>query len=113
TEGLPWTWQSFPEYLDALETRPHDLDFAAQVPHAALRVRAMGERAAAHTLADDEEIALMAKLAAEAIEAGAVGFSTSRTLNHKSISGELTPSYAAGRNELVEISRAIGATGKG
>lgn len=113
TEGLPWTWQSFPEYLDALETRPHDLDFAAQVPHAALRVRAMGERAAAHTLADDEEIAMMAKLAAEAVEAGAVGFSTSRTLNHKSISGELTPSYAAGRDELVEISRAIGATGKG
>jgi len=113
TEGLPWTWQSFPEYLDALETRAHDLDFAAQVPHAALRVRVMGERAAAHTLATDEESQLMAKLAVEAIEAGAVGFSTSRTLNHKSISGELTPSYAAGRDELTTISRAIGETGKG
>ncbi|WP_110206834.1 N-acyl-D-amino-acid deacylase family protein [Nocardioides daejeonensis] len=113
TEGLPWTWQSFPEYLDALETRAHDLDFAAQVPHAALRVRVMGERAAAHTLSTEEESQLMAKLAVEAIEAGAVGFSTSRTLNHKSISGELTPSYAAGRDELTTISRAIGASGKG
>lgn len=113
TEGLPWTWQSFPEYLSALESRPHDLDFAAQVPHAALRVRAMGERASAHTIATDEEAALMAKLAVEAIEAGAVGFSTSRTLNHRSISGELTPSYAAGRDELTTIARAIGETGKG
>src|SRR5690606_23701586 len=73
----------------------------------------MGERAAAHTLATTEEAELMAKLAADAIEAGAVGFSTSRTLNHKSISGELTPSYAAGREELTTIARAIGATGKG
>lgn len=113
TEGLSWAWQSFSEYLDALETRPHDLDFSAQVPHAALRVRAMGDRATAHTLANEEEISLMAKLAAEAIEAGAVGFSTSRTLNHKSISGELTPSYAAGREELRAIAAAIGATGKG
>ncbi|MGY1812101.1 N-acyl-D-amino-acid deacylase family protein [Blastococcus sp. SYSU D00820] len=112
-EGLPWTWQSFPEFLDALESRPHDMDLAAQVPHAALRVRAMGERAAAHTLATDEEIVLMATLAAEAVEAGAVGFSTSRTLNHKSISGELTPSYAAGRDELTAIAAAIGATGRG
>ncbi|WP_244928599.1 amidohydrolase family protein [Nocardioides sp. W7] len=113
TEGLAWDWQSFPEYLDALERRPHDLDFAAQVPHAALRVRAMGDRAAAHALATDEEIALMAKLAAEAIEAGALGFTTSRTLNHKTRAGELTPSYAAGRDELVAISRAVGATGQG
>jgi N-acyl-D-aspartate/D-glutamate deacylase len=113
TEGLAWNWSSFPEYLDALERRPHDLDFAAQVPHAALRVHAMGARAAAREQATVEEIALMAKLAAEAIEAGALGFSTSRTLNHKSASGELTPSYAAGLNELTAIARAIGGTGKG
>ncbi|ANH37104.1 D-aminoacylase [Nocardioides dokdonensis FR1436] len=112
-EGLSWAWRSFPEYLDALEERAHDMDFAAQVPHAALRVRSMGERAAAHTLATDEEISMMATLAVEAIEAGAVGFSTSRTLNHKSISGELTPSYAAGRDELRAIAAAIGRTGKG
>jgi N-acyl-D-aspartate/D-glutamate deacylase len=113
TEGLSWSWQSFPEFLDALESRPHDMDLAAQVPHAALRVRAMGERASAHTLATDEEISLMAKLAVEAIQAGAVGFSTSRTLNHKSISGELTPSYAAGRDELTAIAAAISRTGTG
>ncbi|WP_300681877.1 amidohydrolase family protein [Nocardioides sp.] len=113
TEGLAWDWQSFPEYLDALERRAHDLDFAAQVPHAALRVRAMGERAAAHAQATDEEVALMAKLAAEAVRAGALGFSTSRTLNHKTRAGDLTPSYAAGIAELAEISRAIGETGAG
>ncbi len=113
TEGLAWDWESFPEYLDALERRPHDLDLAAQVPHAALRVRAMGERAAAHEQATQEEIAVMARLAAEAIRAGALGFTTSRTLNHKTRAGELIPSYAAGIAELEAISRAIGETGTG
>lgn len=113
TEGLAWDWQTFPEYLDVLERRPHDLDLAAQVPHAALRVRAMGDRAAAHVRATEDEVELMAKLAVEAIEAGALGFTTSRTLNHKTRAGELTPSYDAGRDELVAIARAIGRTGKG
>jgi N-acyl-D-aspartate/D-glutamate deacylase len=113
TEGLAWNWASFPEYLEALEARPHDLDLATQVPHAALRVHAMGERAAAREQASAEEVALMAKLATEAVEAGALGFSTSRTLNHKSASGELTPSYAAGLDELTAIAGAIGKTGKG
>lgn len=113
TEGLAWDWQSFPDYLDALERRPHDLDLAAQVPHAALRVRAMGERAAAHVQATDEEVATMARLAAEAIRAGALGFTTSRTLNHKSRDGQLTPSYAAGVAELTAIARAVGETGTG
>ena len=113
TEGLAWDWETFPEYLDALERRPHDLDLAAQVPHAALRVRAMGERAAAHVQATDDEIATMARLAAEAVRAGALGFTTSRTLNHKTRAGELTPSYAAGIAELAAISRAIGETGTG
>jgi N-acyl-D-aspartate/D-glutamate deacylase len=113
TEGLAWNWKSFPEFLDALEALPHDIDYAAQVPHAALRVSAMGERAAAHELASDEEISLMAKLAKEAIKAGALGFSTSRTLNHKSSHGELTPSYGAGIEELAAIAAAIGETGAG
>lgn len=112
-EGLAWDWNSFPEYLDALERRPHDIDLAAQVPHAALRVRAMGERAAAREPATDEEIATMARLAQEAIQAGALGFTTSRALAHKSIDGQVTPSYGAGLNELAAISAAIGATGKG
>ena len=112
-EGLSWDWQSFPEFLDALERRPHDVDFATQVPHAALRVSAMGTRAASHEIATGEEVAMMAKLAAEAIEAGALGFSTSRTLNHRSSSGELSPSYRAGVDELVAIAKAIGKTGTG
>jgi N-acyl-D-aspartate/D-glutamate deacylase len=112
-EGIPWTWQSFPEYLDALEKNKYDVDLAAQVPHAALRVHAMGERAAAYETATKAEIDAMAGLAKEAIEAGAFGFSTSRTLNHKSLGGELTPSYEASTGELVAIARAIGETGKG
>jgi N-acyl-D-aspartate/D-glutamate deacylase len=112
-EGLRWDWRTFPEYLDALDVLPHDVDLAAQVPHAALRVQAMGERAAAHEEATPEEIALMARLAREGVEAGALGFSTSRTLNHKSIRGELTPSYAVGADELVAIATAVGETGRG
>ncbi|MFV0532481.1 MAG: N-acyl-D-amino-acid deacylase family protein [Cumulibacter sp.] len=112
-EGLSWDWQTFPEFLDALERLPHDVDFATQVPHAALRVRTMGLRAASHEIATDEEVSMMAKLAAEAIEAGALGFSSSRSLNHRSSTGELTPSYRAGVAELVAISKAIGETGKG
>jgi N-acyl-D-aspartate/D-glutamate deacylase len=112
-EGLSWDWRTFPEYLDALDAHPYDVDLATQVPHAALRVHAMGERAAAHEEATPEEVALMARLARESVEAGAFGFSTSRTLNHKSIDGELTPSYEAGADELVAIAAAVGETGRG
>jgi N-acyl-D-aspartate/D-glutamate deacylase len=112
-EGLPWSWLTFPEYMDVLESRPYDVDLAVQVPHAALRVHAMGERAAAHEEATADEVAMMAKLAAEAVRAGALGFSTSRTLNHKSINGELTPSYGLGADELVAIAKAVGETGTG
>ena len=112
-EGLAWNWLTFEEYLDALEARPHDIDFATQVPHAALRVHAMGQRAAAREVATGEEVTLMAKLAAAAVRAGALGFSTSRTLNHKSIDGELTPSYDVRADELVAIAAAIGETGTG
>ena len=89
------------------------MDFAAQVPHAALRVHVMGERAVAHAAATEAEIAVMAEAAGEAISAGAVGFSSSRTLNHKSRQGELIPSYGAGADELRAIAAAIGATGRG
>jgi N-acyl-D-aspartate/D-glutamate deacylase len=112
-EGLQWDWSTFPEYLDALERRPHDVDLAAQVPHAALRVSVMGERALAREAATQAEIAVMAAAAAEAIRAGALGFSTSRTLNHKSVQGELIPSYGAGADELRAVAAAIGATGRG
>jgi N-acyl-D-aspartate/D-glutamate deacylase len=112
-EGLTWEWSSFAEYLDVLACRSYDIDLAAQLPHAALRVHTMGERAAAREAATAEEIAVMARLAKEAVQAGAIGFSTSRTLNHKSIDGELTPSYDAGSDELVAIAAAIGETGRG
>ncbi len=112
-EGLAWNWESFDEFLTALEALPHDVDLATQVPHAALRVHTMGERAAAHEPATPAEIAAMAALAGEGIRAGALGFSTSRTLNHRSVDGELTPSYDAGADELCAIAAAVGETGRG
>jgi N-acyl-D-aspartate/D-glutamate deacylase len=112
-EGLPWTWTTFPEYLDTLERTPHDIDCAAYVPHAALRVHAMGERARAEEVANDSEIAAMAALAREAVEAGAVGFSTSRSLNHRSSTGEKTPSLHASAAELAGIARGVAAAGRG
>jgi N-acyl-D-aspartate/D-glutamate deacylase len=112
-EGLPWTWESYEEYLDVLAGRHFDLDIGTQVPHAALRVHVMGERAVAGGAATDGEISQMAALAAGAVEAGAMGFSTSRTINHKSVDGELTPSYDAGMDELTEIARSVGGTGRG
>jgi N-acyl-D-aspartate/D-glutamate deacylase len=112
-EGLAWTWQSFPEFMDALDGRPFDVDVAVQVPHGALRLHVMGERGANRDVASDEDIALMAKLAREAIEAGALGFSTSRTLNHRTSRGEPTPTLTAEAVELVGIANAIGTTGRG
>jgi N-acyl-D-aspartate/D-glutamate deacylase len=112
-EGLPWDWTSFPQYLDALERRPHDIDCAAYVPHAAVRVHAMGERGAAGEPATDDDIAAMAALAREAVAAGAVGFSTSRTLNHRSSTGEPTPSLTASAAELAGIAAGVAAGGGG
>jgi N-acyl-D-aspartate/D-glutamate deacylase len=113
-EGLGWQWESFPQYLDALDAAPHAIDIAAQVPHAPLRVFAMGERGIDHAeQPTDDEIALMGRIAAEAIEAGAVGFTTSRSQNHKASDGRITPSYSASDAELLGIAEAIGRTGKG
>lgn len=75
-EGLPWNWQSFPEYLDALDARQYDADIATQIGHAPLRIHVMGDRGAAREPATDADIAAMAKLAGEAVVAGALGFST-------------------------------------
>lgn len=113
-EGLGWEWESFPQYLDALSSVPHAVDVAAQVPHAPLRVFAMGERGIDHAEQPTaDEIALMGRLAAEAIESGAVGFSTSRSKNHRASDGRITPSYSASEAELLGIADAIGRTGKG
>jgi N-acyl-D-aspartate/D-glutamate deacylase len=113
-EGITWEWESFPEYLDAIARTPHAIDIGAQVPHAALRGYVMGDRGADHTAVPTaDEIAEMGRLAAEAIDAGALGFTTSRTVAHRSADGRHTPSLTATRDELVGIARAIGATGKG
>ena len=111
-EGLSWNWNSLPEYLDAL-SGPKDMDIAAQVPHAALRLHVMGERGAKGEDATGADIAEMGRLAAEGVEAGFLGFTTSRTQNHKTSLGEPTPTLTAAREELVGIAEAIGTTGKG
>jgi len=113
TEGLPWDWQSFPDYLDRLDARRFDMDVATQVPHAALRVFVMGERGAAREPATEADRHAMARLAAEGIRAGALGFSTSRTLNHKTVDGQPTPTLDAAEEELTAIAQAIGETGAG
>jgi N-acyl-D-aspartate/D-glutamate deacylase len=107
TEGLDWSWQSFAEFLDALDARPHDIDFATQLPHGALRVYAMGERGANREAATDDDIALMAQVAREAMRVGALGFSTSRTLNHRTSDGQPTPTLTAGEDELTGIALAL------
>ena len=112
-EGLPWNWETFGDYMDALDGRPYDLDVVTQVPHAALRVYVMGERGVAREDATPEDRAAMARLAAEGIEAGALGFSTSRTINHRTVAGDFTPTLGAAEQELVEIAAAVGKTGKG
>lgn len=113
TEGLPWNWQSFDEYLDRLGERSYDLDIVTQVPHAAVRVFVMGERAVNHEPANAEDRAAMARLAAAGIRSGALGFSTSRTLNHQTLAGNPTPTLRAEEAELLEIAGAVGATGSG
>ena len=113
SEGLPWTWESFPEFLDTLAARRYDVDVATQVPHAALRVFVMGERGAAREPATAEDRAAMAALAAEGIRAGAFGFATSRLLQHRTARGEPVPTYGAAEDELAEIADAVGAVGRG
>jgi N-acyl-D-aspartate/D-glutamate deacylase len=113
TEGLPWNWLSFPDYLNRVGARRFDVDVATQVPHAALRVYVMGERGVAREKATPTDRAEMARLAAEGIRAGALGFSTSRTLNHKTLDGQPTPTLDAGEDELIEIARGVGETGTG
>jgi N-acyl-D-aspartate/D-glutamate deacylase len=110
-EGLPWSWESFAEFMDTLAARHYDMDIAAQVTHAPLRVHTMGERAEAHAVATPEEIAEMARLAAEGIRAGALGFSTSRAIAHRTLDGRHIPTLGTPEDELEAIGRAVGAAG--
>ena len=111
-EGLSWEWNSFGDYLDACES-PKDMDIATQVPHGALRLHVMGERGSNREEATAEDIAEMGRLAAEGIAAGALGFSTSRTSNHKTSTGDFTPTLTAAAEELIGIAEAIGVGGRG
>ena len=112
-EGLPWTWQSFEQFMDALDARPYDLDIAAQVPHSPVRVFVMGQRGVEREPATAEDNAAMAELAAAGIRAGALGFSTSRTLNHKTLDGRPIPTLTAAEDELTAIGAAMGSVGAG
>jgi N-acyl-D-aspartate/D-glutamate deacylase len=112
-EGIQWEWESFPEYLDALERRRFAMDVATQVPHGAVRAYVMGERGAANEPATPEDIAAMAAIVKEGMAAGAFGFSTSRTIAHRAISGEPVPGTFAAEDELFGIGRAMGSLGRG
>ena len=112
-EGMQWEWESFPEYLDALERREYAMDIATQVPHGSVRTYVMGERGANNEAATPEDIEAMAAIVKEGIAAGAVGFSTSRTLAHRAISGEPVPGTFAAEDELFGIGRAMGELQRG
>jgi len=112
-EGLKWNWESFGDYLDALEQVPHDIDVCAQLAHGALRVYVMGERGAAIEPANEDDIAKMRHLTKEAMQAGAIGFTTSRTILHKSVKGEPTPGLRAEEAELMGIAMGIADAGRG
>lgn len=107
TDGLPWTWETFPEYMDALDAGKHDIDVAAYLPHSPLRVYVMGQRGADREPATEDDLAKMRALAKEAIEAGALGFASSRLTIHKTESGSPIPSYDAAREEIEQIARGV------
>jgi len=112
-EGIQWEWETFPEYLDALEKIPRSIDIGTQVPHGAVRAYVMDERGARNEKASPEDIEQMASIVREAIEAGALGFSTSRTFLHRAKDGEPVPGTFASEDELIGIGRALGEAGAG
>ncbi|MBM3718630.1 MAG: amidohydrolase family protein [Actinobacteria bacterium] len=113
TEGLTWGWRSFPEYMDVLERQRRVLDVGVQIAHGPLRAFVMGDRGAANESATDDDVSLMSKFVEEALEQGALGFSTSRTPIHRSKSGELVPGTTADERELLAIADAMSRAGGG
>jgi N-acyl-D-aspartate/D-glutamate deacylase len=112
-EGIEWEWETFPEYLDALDRRRWPVDVGTQVAHGAVRAYVMGDRGARNEPARPEDIEEMRRIVAEALEAGALGFSTSRTVAHLAVDGEPVPGTYAGEDELFGIGRALRDTGRG
>jgi N-acyl-D-amino-acid deacylase len=112
-EGIKWDWETFPEYMDSLDRQSRVLDVATQVPHGSVRAYVMGERGARNEAATDEDIEKMAEIVREGIAAGALGFSTSRTMLHLSKDGEPVPGTFANKAELMGIGRALGQAGHG
>lgn len=113
TTGLDWSWESFPQFLDAVEARRHDIDFAAYLPHSALRVFVMGKRGADREPATPDDLAAMTRIAAEALRAGAIGFSSSNVPGHRTGKGDFIPSYEAREEEYMAIAAAMKETGLG
>ncbi len=112
TEGITWGWESFPQYLDAIEKQSLAVDFGTQIAHGAVRGYAMGDRGARNEPATADDIAAMSRIVQEAIEAGALGFSTSRTEAHRAIDGEPVPGTYAAEDELFALGRAMAAGGQ-
>jgi N-acyl-D-aspartate/D-glutamate deacylase len=112
-EGLRWNWESYPDYLDGLDGRPFDVDIGSQLPHAAVRVFVMGQRGADREPATPADIEAMAAIAERAARAGALGFSTSRTLNHRTSDGQPTPTLTASEDELTGIAMGLAAADAG
>ncbi|MGD9816397.1 MAG: amidohydrolase family protein [Hyphomonadaceae bacterium] len=112
-EGMTWNWETFPEYLDELERLPRTVDVGTHVPHGAVRAYVMGERGARNEAPTETDIAQMSKVVEEGLRAGALGFSTSRTILHKSVDRELVPGTTATKEELIGIGRAMGRAGYG
>jgi len=112
-EGMSWEWETFPEYMDALEKLPRTIDVACHVPHGAVRAYVLGDREQPGAVPTAEDIAEMSRIVEEGVRAGALGFSTSRTVIHKSVDGEVVPGTTATAEELIEIGRAMGRVGYG
>ena len=112
-EGLSWQWEQFSDYLNALEALPHDIDLVAQIPHGALRVYVMGERGADRAPATPEECAQMKTIVTEAVRAGAIGFTTTRTMVHRTADGDLTPTIGAADAEMLAIAEGLRDAGSG
>jgi N-acyl-D-aspartate/D-glutamate deacylase len=112
-DGVDWGWESFPQYLFALEAKPRIMDIGTQVPHAALRFYVMGDRGAARAPAGAQDLQRMADLTEQALRAGALGFSTSRTLLHKTARGEYVPNFGAAAAELHAIGEGVRRAGRG